>query len=342
MVRSSLWGLRSGIAVLVASLAVLTLTACTGITTIDRPDGVGKYQVAFSIEPQRLNPPQQSTVNYELTDTSSGKAATNFAPVLGAAVHNVLISRDLTHFKHTYTNRVVLSGVSLPTYFPVRSKYYDYAIFQPAGDGTQVYAYTIQAADEGPAPALEDDTNRSKVNRQYGLQLDLVTGSQPLHAGRDEQLAVYVTERGVPVTGLWSFLDAPGYLWIIDQEGRQFSWEVGTSPSHTTTAAGTATPSPTVAASGTVTPTLSPPTLVPDLQNALATRTVQPAPTLAPVQQTAQASILGPQDVKPSTTYGPYVLFHHVFPAPGLYKMWFEFQYRGQVIQSDWAVQVEP
>jgi hypothetical protein len=35
-------------------------------------------------------------------------------------------------------------------------------------------------------------------------------------------------------------------------------------------------------------------------------------------------------------------MFGHRFPEPGLYKLWFEFMYRGQVVQSDWVVRVEP
>jgi hypothetical protein len=78
------------------------------------------------------------------------------------------------------------------------------------------------------------------------------------------------------------------------------------------------------------------------LTGAFATRTAEPVATLVPVQATAQASILEPQAVIPDITYGPYVMFAHRFPEPGLYKMWFEFLYRGQKVQSDWVLEVAP
>ena len=341
MTRSRFSGIKGVVAVLAASMAVAVLVACNGPTRVDGPEGVENYRVQVSMDPPTLNPPQIGTISYTLTDTRNGKPVTEFTKVFGALFHNILISRDLLHFKHSYTSRVVLDSVSLQTYFPVTGKYNSYGIFRPKDADVYVYPHTIQAGDEGAAPDLVEDARRSKATRQFGLQLDLMTGPEPLRAGQDAQIAVYVTELGRPVTGLWPFLDAPGYLWIVDEEGQNFTWEEGTSPAHMAPSRGTVEPSPTSPTrQATVPPTLPPPTLVPDLQSLLATRTAQPAPTLAPVQQTAQASVLEPQAVQPSVTYGPYVVFGHRFPKAGLYKVWFEFQYRGQPILSDWVLEV--
>ena len=85
------------------------------------------------------------------------------------------------------------------------------------------------------------------------------------------------------------------------------------------------------------------PTLMPDVQAAVASRTAQPAATLIPAQQTALVSIVEtPGAVVPGTGYGPTVAFTHVFPKAGLYKVWAEMQYRDQVITVDWVLNVAP
>jgi len=41
----------------------------------------------------------------------------------------------------------------------------------------------------------------------------------------------------------------------------------------------------------------------------------------------------------PGTTFGPEVTFHHRFAAPGLYKLWGQFQTAdGQVLTVDFVV----
>jgi len=41
----------------------------------------------------------------------------------------------------------------------------------------------------------------------------------------------------------------------------------------------------------------------------------------------------------PGTTFGPVITFHHRFPAPGLYKVWGQFQTaEGHVITADFVV----
>ena len=343
MTRSRTSSLRGPAALVSAALATIALVACNGPTIVDAPETSGDFRVSLSMDPATLNPPQLATINYSITDNSTGKPVAEYAPVLGALFHNVLISRDLLHFEHSPTDRLLMDTFSTLTYFPKTGAYYSFGIFNPVESGVNVYLHTVQSGDVGPEPQLADELSASQVDRKFGLRLELMTGPEPLRAGQDAQIAFYVTELGQPVTGLWSYLDAPGYLWIIDEDGQNFTWEVGISPAHALTTTGTPPPSPTAGANQpTVAPTLPPPTFIPDLGEQLATRTAQPAPTLAPVQATAQASVLEPQLVRPPVTYGPYIAFPHRFPAAGLYKMWLEFMYRGEVIKSGWVVSVEP
>ncbi|HST03166.1 MAG TPA: hypothetical protein VLQ48_00345 [Chloroflexia bacterium] len=335
-----------------AVLAVGVLSACTDPTTVDYPASSGNYNVTVSMDPQRLNPPQIATINYHVTDASNGKPVTNFSPVEGALFHNVLISGDLTQFKHSYSDKVADNQVSLLTFFPQRGSYYSFALFQPQGGDMQLFPGTVHTG-EGAEPDLKVDSTVAKVTAQYGLRVELMTGTEPIKAGQDTQMAVYVSERGVPVNAIWPYLDAPGYMWTISSEGKDFSWEKGSAVAHqllpeasatasTGGAQSSTSPTPAAAATGTpAEPTVGPPTLVPGIDSELATRTVQPIATLQPAQATAQSSILEPSLVLPEVGYGPYIAFTHNFPEAGLYKIWVEFSYRNHVVLTDWVVQVD-
>jgi len=323
--------------VLSTTLILLLLAACSGPTVVEQADHIGNYNISFSVDPQSMKPPQVGSVSYGISDATTGKPVSAFDTVYGALIHNVLMSRDLTLFSHNYTNRSQQNQFSMRAVFPESGKYYSHTLFQPAGADLQVLTGTVQIGDEGNEPELVVNTGRSQT--AYGARFDLLLGSNPIRAGQPTQLGVYVTERGAPVTALWPFLGAPGYLWVIDSEGNDFGVETGASEAHSYPAEAStpqARPSPSE-------PPAPPPTFVPTLQAELATRTAQPVPTLFPVQLTPQQSVIQtPGAVVPSVGYGPTVAFTHTFPKPGYYKIWSEVQYRDQVIAVGWMLKVEP
>jgi hypothetical protein len=322
--RRAIWAYVP-VAVLLAAL----LSGCNGPTIIDQATQIGNYKIDFSIEPQTLKPPQFATLNYGVLDASTNKPPKAFDPVYGALMHNVIVSRDLTVFRHSYTDRGAQDQFSMPTEFPQTGEYYSYTIFKPAGADVQVLKGTIQSGDAGNGPVLAVDTDRAKL--AYGSRFELLTAKDGVHVGKPSQLAIYATERGNPVTELWPFLNAPGYLWVIGQDGNNFGVEVGAAQGR---------PMGGDNSTGQVVPA---PTLIPDLQEAIASRTVQPVPSLVPAQQTALVSVVQtPGLVVPTSGYGPTIIFTHTFPKAGLYKMWAEMQYRNQVFTVDWVVNVAP
>jgi hypothetical protein len=316
-------------AALLSTILMALLVGCTGPTIIEQPDHIGNYNISFSIDPQLVRPPQHGTLNYGITDAKTGKPVNSFDAIYGTPIHNVIFSRDLTVFRHTYTSQSLMNEFSMPAEFPQDGRYYSYTMFKPTGADLQVLTGTMQFDNAGPEPELVADADRAKLS--FGSRFELLTGSGPIRAGQPRQLAIYVTERGNPVTALWPFLDAPGYLWVIGADGNDFGVETGASENH---------PYLDNGSPGQASP---PPTLVPDLQAALSTRTAEPVSTLLPVQLTSQASVLQtPGVVVPSVGYGPAVVFTHTFPRAGFYKIWAEMQYRAHIIQVGWLLKVEP
>jgi len=279
------------------------------------------------MDPQTLKPPQLVTLSYGLTTASNGKPFSKLEPIYGALMHSVIISRDLLAFRHTYTSNPQADRFSMLTQFPEQSKYYNFTIFKPAGEGIQTLEGTIQAANAGAEPALVPDADRAKL--AYGSRFELISPTGGFHAGKPVQLVVYASERGAPITTLWPFLGAPAYMWVISEDGTGLAVEQGASEGRSTTnGSGTA-----VAA----------PTYMPELHAPLSTRTAEPVSSLVPVQQTALVSVVEtPGAVVPDVGYGPSIAFTHTFDKPGLHKIWVELQYRGQVITVDWVLDVKP
>jgi hypothetical protein len=316
------------------------------VTALDKEVTVGKYNAKLFLDPKTLNPPQHGTISYQFTDTTSNKPVIKFQPTIGALLHNVIISRDLLHFWHSYTQNLTGDMASVNTYFPIFSKYYDYALFTPLGDSQQLLTTTIQTGSiEGDAPDLTPDA--SAIKTVGWLTFAFVPGAPEIKAGQPTQLVFNVRERGYPVTALWPYFDSPALMWVVDEQGGSFGHEVASSEAHNYAA----TPQPgeptrtaiatSIRATPTPSPTLPPsPTFVPYIATALTTAvafTPQPAP---PVQQTAQSSVMTTPEVLPGVGYGPDLAFTHTFPHAGMYKVWVEVLYRSQVITVNYVISV--
>jgi hypothetical protein len=344
---------------------MLALAGCAGQTTVAIEQGEGPYAVEIAMDPHTLNPPQLATLNFTISDGATQRPVEVFAPVYGALLHDVLISRGLVHFQHSYTGRVSAGALSILTNFPVTGEYYNHTVFQPEGAEPQHVRSEIKTGSAEMRAELVPDPGIPKLSQ--GVQHDLVFGPNPLRAGQPAQLALYISEKGSAVTELDAVVPAPGpgLMFVTSQDGEHFAIEQGASPSRAVaqqgTSTGTGTPSGTTA---TATPTrpatgstpgaqqnaqqsggagapLPAPTLVPDVANALASATARPVATLLPVQQTAMTSILETPAVVPSISYGPYVAFTHTFPEAGLYKLWFKTSYRQRTMIVDFVVRVE-
>jgi hypothetical protein len=342
----------------------MLVSGCARLTTIEPQGQPNPFEVSVKIDPLTLNPPQTATLSFSVTDTSTGKPVTQFEPVSGALLHAVVISRDMQEFRHSYTQNVVDTSASVFSYFPILSKYYVYALFKPAGKNLQTFKAILTTGDiQGSDPNLVESP--SPVETKGWLTFRLLKEDGPITAGRATQFVFNVAERGNPVTALWPYLGAAGQLWLVRSDGNDFAHLEGASeghvvaasttggsdqlPGNTTTggtgaggsgAAGTSSGGPsTPEALETATPEPAP-TFAPGLNPALATAAAVPTQQLAPVQQTPLSSILSTPEVVPSTRYGPNIAFTHTFPHSGLYKMWLEVSYRGQVVLADYVVRV--
>ncbi|MEO6457678.1 MAG: hypothetical protein ABIO92_05320 [Chloroflexia bacterium] len=326
---------------LVAASLLVALSGCQGPTSIVAQSSVGKYRVEVKTDPLTLKPPQLATLSFQVTNNETNKIVTEFDQVLGALFHNIVIRDDLQYFRHSATSTAPQDAASVLTFFPTTGSYHTYTLFQPAGEPLQVYTATISSgAGEDHADIVVDET---RTRLSGGLRVQLITGGDEVRAKQPTQLVFRVTQRGEPVTGLWPIYDAPGHLWIVNDHGEDFAHLTAQSASRRLIPeAVTGTPR-AAATSGPLDAITTPgPTFAPGVAAAIASATSVAQPTLPIVQQTAQASVMQMQDVRPTFGYGPELVFTQTFPHEGLYKMWLEIEYNDLVLQYDYFVRVAP
>ncbi len=349
------------------ALAAWAVSGCAGPTTLNETGTTGKYDVRVRLDPVHLNPPALGTLSFEVSDQATGKAVTQFDPVFDVSdlVHTVIVHRDMTFFRHSFTDRLVVGAASVPAAFPEMGTYYTWTYFKPAAAELQVLKTTIQTGTE-PVAQPQDVDLRPKTS--YGLRFELLHGSETWRVGEPVQLAFRVTQRGYPVRDLQPYFGAPGHLWIVEVPGEgeaghegettgpELDHEMGSAQSYIRTV-----PTPEEGQSetsdsglpnsgelagsdevgGGMAPTSPAPTFQPGVATAVASITAEPVSTLLPVQQTAQSSVIGTPVVQPAVAYGPEVAFTHIFPRAGLYKLWLEVFHGGEVVVTDFVVRVE-
>jgi hypothetical protein len=352
-----------GMGAYAAAAAVTVLAAgCIGETTLSAVEQTEGYDVRMNMDPPTLNPPQLGSLSFDITDRATGDKVTQFEPVYGSntVMHTILLREDLEYFRHNTASLVVQGGISVPANFPTSGSYKAFAFYKPIGGETQEFQGRIVSGEETHGANLQERGQETKL--VGAMRIDRIGASVPVAAGRSQQIAFLVSEKGQQVTSLGPVYSAPAHLWITDAEGERLWHAVGKSDSRRLIPEATST---AVVGSGAArTPTRSgpgstpareegespggvltetiPPTLVPELGAALATITAQPVSTLPPVQQTSLASVLESPAVPPVIGYGPTMIFEHTFPEPGLYKMWLEVQHRNEVVTSDWVIRVAP
>ncbi|HUP27172.1 MAG TPA: hypothetical protein VM409_01965 [Chloroflexia bacterium] len=318
------------------SVALFTLAGCQGPTSVEQGGEGGQFQVRMKIDPLTLNPPQLATLSFRLTDSRTNKAVTELQSIGGPVVHNIVIRSDLGYFRHSTTQAMLENAASLLTYFPTVGTYYTYSLYRPAGAETQIFTATVATGSGEQEKELVFDTNASRTSG--GVKVQMLSGSEQIRANQPVQLGFFVSEHGSPISDLWPLYDEPGHLWIVDENGGSFAHLTAASNSRHLSMQSTPSASQTA---GRATSTLLPaPTIASGLSGALGTATAMPTAKMAPVQQTAQAAIMGTPDVVPDVGYGPELLFTHTFPHEGPYKMWLELKNEDLTLQFDFAVRV--
>src|SRR5687768_15963775 len=196
-------------AVTVAAAVTAMAAGCKGETTLSALEQTAGYDVSMRMDPPTLNPPQLGSLTFDITDKATGDRVTQFEPVHGSntVMHNILFREDLEYFRHDTASLVIEGQISMPAFFPSFVSYKVFAMYKPLGDEVQEFQGRIVSGDETHGANLQETGQDSKL--VGAMRIDRIGASVPVGAGKLQQLAFLVSEKGQHVTSLGPVYGAP-------------------------------------------------------------------------------------------------------------------------------------
>ncbi|MFF8290885.1 hypothetical protein ACF068_16890 [Streptomyces sp. NPDC016309] len=159
----------------------------------------------LALERPALTAGEPGELRFRIED-GHGRAVTAYERKHGKELHLVLVSRDLTVYRHLHPVRAADGTWSTPVELPRAGDYRALADFTPAG-GEALTLGADLAVSGTYRPAPPPAPNR--VAEVDGYRVELAGTPEP---GRAAELTLRVSRNGRPVTDLQPYLGAYGHL----------------------------------------------------------------------------------------------------------------------------------
>ncbi|HXG20154.1 MAG TPA: hypothetical protein VNN62_13910 [Methylomirabilota bacterium] len=272
---------------------------------VGRP--AGPYRLELTLSPAQPQAAQETMLTYKVTETATKQPVQDLQILHERILHTFIVSKDFRSFAHTHHEDffpLTPQDLAVATFhYPYVFPYTgDYLI---AGEFTHkdrswVKQFTVHVGGK-ISGSVEQDLRREKSFGPY--QASLTTSPDPPIVGHDAELVCRLTRDGAPVTNLQLYLGTEVHMasWRID--GEHFGHE------HTYT--------PEMARMMTV---MKDHTSNPDHMARMMVQMMR-----RPAKQ---------------AYFGPDLPVHHVFPASGVYKIYFETAPAGKALVADFMVKV--
>lgn len=295
--------LSSGLFILAALL--FGCQSPTATVLVGRP--AGPYRLELALSPAQPQAGIETTLTYRLTDSATKQSVHDLQVLHERVVHTFIVSKDFRSFAHTHhedffplTPQDLANASFHFPYFFPHAGDYLIAAEFTHKDRSWVKQFSINVEGKLSAP-VEEDLRREKSFGQYQVSLS-TSPSQPV-AGYETELVCHFTKDGAPVTDLKLYLGTEVHMasWRID--GEHFGHQ------HPYT--------PEMAAMMTM---MKDHTSDPDHMARMMVQMMR-----GPAKQ---------------VYFGPDLPVHHIFPAPGIYKVYFESAPGGKPFVSDFMVKV--
>jgi len=204
---------------------------CEGSKTYDQPGKcpkcgmnlkkatTDKFSVAVKPAAGKVEAGKPASLTFTIKDPT-GLAVTKVEAVHEKLLHLLIVSKDLSWFRHEHPVVQKDGTFTLNFTFPQGGDYILYHDFTPPNVGQQVVQVPLTV--EGTAPAavkLTVDDKAPKTIDGYTVALD--TGG-PVKTGGETHLAFTITKDGKPVTTLAPYLGAMGHLVVISEDRAEF------------------------------------------------------------------------------------------------------------------------
>jgi len=276
---------------------------------IGQPDG--PYRLTLSLAPARPRQGQETSLTYHIIEVKTGQPVSDLQVLHERALHTFIVSRDFTIFSHIHhedffpltAQDLAAATFHYPYVFPHAGEYLIAGEFTHK-DRSWIKQFTLAIGEkkqEKSSAGEMEDLRREKSFGEY--QVSLRTSPDPPIAGYDTELICHLTHNGIPVTNLGLYLGTEVHMasWRLD--GMHFGHQ------HTYT--------PEMAAMMTM----------------MRDHTSDPNHMARMMVQLMR----GPAK---QVYYGPDLPVHHLFPEPGIYKIFFECAPGGKPLVVDFMVKV--
>jgi hypothetical protein len=262
----------------------------------------------LAIEPPRPRAGQEASLTYRVTDTATHQPVRDLQVLHERVLHTFIVSRDFKTFAHTHhedffpltPQDLAAATFHYPHVFPHPGGYLIAGEFTHK-DRSWVKQFTLTVDGEGEQGAVEEDLRREKSFGPY--QVSLRTSPDPPVVGHDTELVCHLTRDGVPVTDLGLYLGTEVHMAAWRLDGERFGHQ------HTYT--------PEMAA----------------MMAMMRDHTSDP-------NHMAQMMVQLMRGPAKQVYRGPDLPVHHIFPAPGVYKLFFECAPGGKTLVADFMVKV--
>lgn len=230
-------------------------------------------------------------------------------------LHLLMVSRDLSWFAHEHPAPQPDGVFKLPGFvFPAAGEYILYHDYTPKGKPQQVPQFRIKVAGEAPAPKpLVEDYD--VVGHIEGYEFRVRCNGEKFFAGKDSIIRIGIDRDGTPVTDIEPYLGAMGHLVIISQDLKSFvhSHPLDLDDDHGQEGeAGHGHEEDHGHDHGHAGH---------DHESMMA----------------AAKAAVALDNGKPSD-----IVFHAVFPKPGLYKAFAQFQHKGRILTYPFVIDAQP
>ncbi len=295
---------------LAVSLICIGLFSCErqsqDAVLVGRPPG--PYRLELTLAPLPLRAQQETMFTYRILDSAAKQPVRDLQILHERVLHTFIVSKDFRTFAHTHHEDFF---PLTPQDLDAATLHFPYVFSQPGEyliasefthkDHSWVKQFTVTVTGNSAPTSVIEDVRRDKSFGSY--QVSLTTSPDPPVAGFETELVCHFQKDGVPVSNLKLYLGTEVHMasWRLD--GEHFGHQ------HTYT--------PEMAA----------------MMAAMKDHSSNP-------DHMAQMMVQLMRGPVKQVFFGPDLPVHHLFPAPGVYKVYFESAPGGQPLVADFMVKV--
>jgi hypothetical protein len=182
-----------------------------------------RFQLELKTDPKNPKAGEVTALRFEVRERDNPNTYSDFETVHEKLMHLIIVSKDLTYFRHEHPN-ITAGGVFVSEHaFPDAGEYHLFADVAPRGAGAQVMFTKLKVSGKAGrrAPPNDSDSSQAQVG---GTTVEIAPAEQPVEPNKTKVIPVLFrdTNDGRPVADLEKYLGAMAHLILIHEDALTF------------------------------------------------------------------------------------------------------------------------